>query len=906
MAMEVLGTNRPFGTELISWLWERKDDLSGMLLLVPTAQSGRRIRQGLAERGGSLAPFVVTPGFFLQTTIGASESVEILAWVEVLEAVTDWSAYQEAFPQAPNTQEGAGWATALGKSLTRMRMDLIEGGLTVRSAAARMKGSIEEARWENLQRLEAKVEKKLSEWGVESRSGMIENHEFSWPENVKEIVLAGAVDLSPVAIRFLEKAPVPVRILVADEKDLDQWGRPNENWIQSNIPWPRVTLAGDARQQADAALAQVAQVGRPSHEVALGSADEEVTAELVRSFGRAGWSLYHPGGQRLPTLASWLSAWRKYLSHSEAAEVMDLLSFSQTGPLVKHRRVKRARALSRLRNGQLVRTRADVTRARLLLEKECQAAAGTSREKYLASSVEDALLSEETMAELAHSRDRFLRSGFHQGMRDLLDHVDPQRESGAEEWLIATEAIAEKVKRSTAFWLDLLQSSLAPIPDPLPEERVLDVQGWLELFFEPGKHLVICGMNEGLVPTRPSVDSWLPEATRRRLNLSTNESRHARDAYLLSCMMKAREQEGQVDLLLGKSTGNGDVLQPSRLLLAAEGEELARRVKTLFREVSPPEDGLSWSLNDAWKWSVARDERPEKLSVTGFSDYLACPFRFYLKHVKKMQAPDPERGEWNARDFGNLMHDVLENFGNDESARLLSESGEIEAWLHQELARQLRERLGEELPVAVRIQAEVMRQRLTWFSHKQAREFNAGWRITEVERSFELPIGGLIVRGQIDRIERQESSGICRVLDYKTSSQRKLVANAHGVEVRAHHVWPEHLKGVDEVKAFLPVGRAGKVVEARWTNLQVALYAAAHGEVPEVGYFALGASESQVELSMWPDFGEAEIESALACAEWIAKQVREAKDPFWPPAEKVQYDDYESLRFGKELQEVVR
>ena len=55
----LLDWSRPFSDVLGEWLWERRERLPGMLVIVPTAQSGRRLRQGLAERGG--APLVSAP-----------------------------------------------------------------------------------------------------------------------------------------------------------------------------------------------------------------------------------------------------------------------------------------------------------------------------------------------------------------------------------------------------------------------------------------------------------------------------------------------------------------------------------------------------------------------------------------------------------------------------------------------------------------------------------------------------------------------------------------------------------------------------------------------------------------------------------------------------------------------------
>ena len=87
---ELVDWTRPFHDVLGEWLWERRDRLPGMLVIVPTGQSGRRIRQELADRGGVLAPRVRMPGYLLESGESASDSIEILAWVELLEGVSDW------------------------------------------------------------------------------------------------------------------------------------------------------------------------------------------------------------------------------------------------------------------------------------------------------------------------------------------------------------------------------------------------------------------------------------------------------------------------------------------------------------------------------------------------------------------------------------------------------------------------------------------------------------------------------------------------------------------------------------------------------------------------------------------------------------------------------------------------
>ena len=111
---------------------------------------------------------------------------------------------------------------------------------------------------------------------------------------------------------------------------------------------------------------------------------------------------------------------------------------------------------------------------------------------------------------------------------------------------------------------------------------------------------------------------------------------------------------------------------------------------------------------------------PQRLAVTSLATWLACPFRFYLKHALAMQSPEPDRVEWNARDFGTVAHEVLERWGRDPEAREFSKPEALHAWLSAELDRVVAEWFGARLPLAVRVQTEVLRQRFVWLARIQA------------------------------------------------------------------------------------------------------------------------------------------------------------------------------------------
>jgi len=100
----------------------------------------------------------------------------------------------------------------------------------------------------------------------------------------------------------------------------------------------------------------------------------------------------------------------------------------------------------------------------------------------------------------------------------------------------------------------------------------------------------------------------------------------------------------------------------------------------------------------------------------------------------------------------------------------------------------------------------------------------------------------------------------------------------------------------------------GKVLEYRWMNLQLPMYALAlvrrNETLPRPCYFRLGATEGDVGLHEWMDFSAEDLTAAQACAEWVVNNI--SKGVFGPAAEKVNYDDYRVLGAGRKLHEAVR
>jgi ATP-dependent helicase/nuclease subunit B len=600
-----------------------------------------------------------------------------------------------------------------------------------------------------------------------------------------------------------------------------------------------------------------------------------------------------PSTQPPPSLVRWLGAWKSWLSKPSSRHLAALLSLPESSRLISGDRAGKLITLNQLRDWhptieppEILRQTEGSTAADQTALHAAVNSLSTRREQFLASPFPEAIS--------AHLRD--LQPGDETSIA-LIAHV--------EDFLTSASPMFRKTDRNFTFWLQTLLSELpSPSAQP-PADRVIDVQGWLELLYEPGAHLVICGMNESFIPSRSGGESWLSENTRKILGLSSVSDRHARDAYLLHAMLMMRKTSGSAHLICGKNGTGGEPYLPSRLLLQVPRNELAGTVRNLFREIEPPESNLIWSRDFLWQSPAI--ELPDHFGVTSLRDYLACPFRFYLKHLARMTEPAPDRREMDARDFGNIAHLVVETWGNDPDANKLTDPTKLTAYLEATLDSVIFREFGKKPPLAIRIQTQALRQRLEWFAARQAEAAADGWEVIAIERKFAIPSGELTIRGKIDRIDRHRDTHQLRVIDYKTGDVKKDVEAEHRRKITANSALPSHI-AADAPPFHSGTDNKGKPADFIWQNLQLPLYAlaesmaeAAGPEIPIPCYIHLGKTEENVKFTTWDSFSESDLTSAQACADWIIAAITQRQ--FWPPAEKVTYDDFAILSQGRPLEE---
>lgn len=897
-------------------------DLSACLVVVPTRQSGRRLREGLAawaaeRRQAVFSPQVVLPEDLVTrsgTRAGAASRLEsLLAWATVLLDI-ELGEFREIFPIDPPPRTFA-WAVRLGEKFARLKAGLAEAGLRLADVEPRAGDGFEEAlRWRQIAELERRYTETLAASGRTDAqdlalASVVEPRQLA---GIRRIVMLAAPDPLPVALQALAAyaRTLSVDLLVfgppGGEDLFDTWGRPRiEAWTTRELRLDgfeqHVHLCADPRTQAHRVVDSARRYGNPEGVLAVGVADSDVLPFLENGLARAGFATFSPEGrpfrqESLFTLLEALAALTKERSFEAAASLArcpDVLAFLTDGAEADRSPARLLAGLDELRRCHLPPT-LDAARAHLPgLEPEFP---------ELPRAVE----------RLARLETALAQGVFPDNVAEALGSIFGHR------WLDLARPADARVAEMAEAWGDLLRQTAAamPLAGGLPaadgwellmplfgegrcfEDKPADaveLQGWLELLWEDAPHLVVAGLNDGRVPESITGDPFLPETLREKLGLKTNAARFARDAYLLQALAACRVREGRLDLLVGKTSAAGEPLRPSRLLLRCPDAGLPQRVAFLFRPAEAARPALAWRR--AWPLQPRAQEAQRRLPVTAFRDYLRCPFRFYLARVLGMKAVDSGKTELDALDFGEVCHGALEAMGREPALRDCTDARTLREFLLAELDRIVSVRFGKQLALPLIVQIESARQRLAKAAEIQARERAEGWVIERVEWGFPetpaLMLGGLVVCGKIDRIDRHEGSGAWRVLDYKTYDVVKAPRDAHcrpGGRTRGD-------ERVQEIARFTI-----NDTSYFWVDLQLPLYLWALEQENAFnrpatgiacGYFHLPKAIGETSVTMWGDYSSAWHAAALRCAAAVAEAIRARR--FWPPAERMEHDEFAAL-----------
>jgi len=336
------------------------------------------------------------------------------------------------------------------------------------------------------------------------------------------------------------------------------------------------------------------------------------------------------------------------------------------------------------------------------------------------------------------------------------------------ERLSTLDAVLGRVKRAEAA-ATLAKIARESIHQPETPECNIQVLGLLESTGISFDRLWILGCHEHALPMEPSPNPFIPIWIQKEANLprssSERELEFARRASRrllqsapvvnVSYPIISDQRERRVSPFFSPF--------PAAELNFASSARLADSVRESRTEEAPLETPIP----------VSETEKPFIRGGTAIlKNQSMCPFRAFAIHrLNAVAVPETELGI-TQMERGNIVHAALKLFWekveNSERLRELKESGQLDSYIES-----LAEKALEDAKLPSSLQArfrELERKRLVavisgWLSVELSR--GASFRVKALEAEKEIEIGGLKIRGKVDRIDELED-GKEVVIDYKT------------------------------------------------------------------------------------------------------------------------------------------
>lgn len=865
-------------------------DLSGHVVVTPGGRASRLLLGAMVEEcrvaGVALSPpLLVTPGEIGGVLIGGgekdiSEAASLFSWAAALGGL-DAPDAGTLLRNPPAKDDWCAWM-GFARQVKSAADELAGEGMRFADAVKRAGPALPESespRWEVLVRAQAEYERVLAERGWRDARLRLLDADIRAEEIGKRIVLVGVAELSAAARRILLAPGVKARAFVHAPEALsmcfDVLGcLVHSAWHDRAVGLDRCELL-EADDPAEAARATVRCVGAAAEsgpglspaDVVLCSPDAGLARLLVSVGADAGLEVRDASGVPMTAAEPWklLAALAGFASGGSVAAMLELCALP---------RVMEWLGAAALRGRDGWERELDDACASGIAGQPGETAGEIGT--LIAGAVRGLLGS---LMDDAPRPIREHASKLQEVMERFYAGVELSSKSPSDRCVLAACGQVAGVLRELAAWegpgaatgaaVAALAASLCR-DEAVPLEstrRMVELLGWLELSLEPAQRVIVAGMNEGLVPAAAPADALLTDGVRRAMGLRSRSERYARDAYLLTALAESRRDDGKLTLLTLRSDTTGDPMRPSRLLFACDDQAAVQRLRNFLHGKGEAPRGGGAGRRQPGETLFPRMPlwpRPPiaSMRVTAFSTYLRSPYLFYLSEVLGLREAAEPAHELDARAFGVLIHQSLEQFGNGPDAHLADEQ-RIRVSVHEALAATADKTLGRVRSAEVEMQLEVARARLAAFAQRQAAWRSEGWVIRKVEWkpdaavAFDVDGRDFGLRGKIDRIDEHEKTGEFAVIDYKTGDTAADPEKTHG-----------------------PVGDEG-----RWKDLQLPLYRRiAVGAVPgltfgvglKLAYFSLPrrADHTQVRIAPWTD---AQLAAAEEVARSVVRAVREGK-----------------------------
>ncbi|TRX70770.1 PD-(D/E)XK nuclease family protein [Carboxylicivirga sp. M1479] len=353
-------------------------------------------------------------------------------------------------------------------------------------------------------------------------------------------------------------------------------------------------------------------------------------------------------------------------------------------------------------------------------------------------------------------------------LQDLLEH-NQQKEINSDTWIKLFKKLAD----------------FQTVPFKGEPLAGLQVMGILETRALDFDKLIILDLNEGVFPRTSAPNTFIPATLRAGFELPTIEFQDTIFSYYFFRLIHRAKK---VELLYSTGAQGMKSNEMSRYLYQLKYEFNAQIQSqsssghvSLLSPPLPIAHKTPEVMEQLEKYKQGNDKF---LSPSALSVYIECPMRFYYQKIAGIREPDEITEEADARIFGLIFHDVVENLYKTQEGKEVDAST-IEAWIsnkklfdglirdgfnthlsdYEKGKNTFTEIHGKNVMVF-----EVIRRYLLQFLklEKERTPFTIVSLEPKVEHCYSSGELNLNIGGYIDRLESKD--GILRVMDYKTGT----------------------------------------------------------------------------------------------------------------------------------------
>ena len=942
---EFLNPGRKLVDEVVDWLCGRVErdpsgawSLAHLMVVVPTAQSGRNLRLALAKKaskngwGGILPPRVVQPFHLVvpsdQSLREANEAEVAALFMRFLaekrsDALTFWP---HLFQRAEETTDlqavvdpDAGfalldqmldiWRVLAGKGLLMQDVPANEAAARVLETAL----GEDKARWIELASFEAEFFGFLKEHGVRLQVASValaKKSAVKLDPEIQEIVLPALADpvlvLHDVLAQYAKSVKITTLLHCAesDRYRFDEWGRAKvECWtgaarpVVAGLGNEDIISVPDYKMLAERLVKDFPEQGSGLKLPALGLCDSELFTVISAAFLNDGYAIQNPERNRLAVsslgilLRDLLALWRPgdmgmpWVPFAALMRSDDVLVALKSAGLVTSRSevlqgldIYQNATLPTFIEGKLEYSEIEHGKKALAAFVDC----GNGFMDWIEESRKDRSLVDFLRDMLGRIFSKKVLGGGRSD-KEFSQAVDCVRNAFT---MLSSESIG-RLELSDDNWIVLVRRLLWAASYSLESEDsdVVRTEGWLELVWSLGDKIALAGLHEGCVPDSVVGHAFLPNELRVALGLTSNETRLARDSWLLQELVASHAPHA-VRAYVARTNTKGDICRPSRLIFLCSDDELSSRTKCLFGDagetaLTPPRAvSTAWCLRLPDEAALKKKDGREYLSPSAIDTYLKSPLEYLLKYGLGMGDRYEEKKELGFNDYGTLVHRVLELFAKKQKDDPLTDEVSIKVALNEIIDEEV-ERFGSHPTVNILLQLQSLRERLMRFAAIQAKWAQEGWRVEGTEIPyFTKPFNELDVsiKGFVDRVDyrvRPDGGTEFRIIDYKTwddfeSAKRKHLRTGTAKQI----LFAERLKLPTMLERNKPV---------RMLTVQLPLYGEClKAQFPErfngpiTGFDYLVLSEDKVDVLSAKDYVDLSLKTARAAMERIRANI------FWP------------------------